>query len=181
MLGVDTRTDVDGGAIFETTHERSPARLFVVHRSRWPLATRSGRGRPPSEGFPDDGTRGSEESTMPGVDARVEQRQHRKVCALGDGSKAPGKRPPDHASGSSPLRGGMRHLPAGCSSGSTASSDAALAGWHDRPAVFGRQGPGVHPDRRPPRGKVGEGGRDRVHAGSEGQEGSIQSSTLWKR
>jgi len=105
MLGVDTRIDVDGGAIFETTHERSPARLFVVHRSRWPLATRSGRGRPPSEGFPDDGMRGSEASTMPGVDARVEQRQHREVCALGDGSKAPGKRPPDHVSGSSPPSG----------------------------------------------------------------------------
>lgn len=141
---------------------RSPMR-GVRQDSSWSTA-RGGPSRPGRVG--DDllrralrttGLEDGEESTMPGVDARADKRGTARSAHMEVRARHPGNARRTTCQARPTPRGVARHLPTGCSSGSTASSDAALAGWHDRFALLGWRRPAVHPHRRPfGGGRMGE-------------------------
>lgn len=169
-----TRTAyVDGGAIFETTHERSPARLDVAGRLR-PAPLDPGQ-------------------TRPGREARFQARQPMTDERRATSRRCPGPRTSRPASAEQAGRSARNTASRTTRRARTRSlgswdrgtcSAAAPPGarrlrtrrcWDGTTALqlSGRAGAGRAPPPMGPLGEPpGEGGDDRVRAGREGQEGS---------
>lgn len=181
------RAHVDGGAIFETTHERSPARLPVTHRLR----------RVPR----DPGRDGGDllRRALPATDARSTRSRRCQVLPAGallrqatQAGEALEHRQPDHASGSPPppsgsddeapaqrllLRehGTSGHGIFGCRRQGSCAGGMARPPCSLRTPCRGRACVRAAPAFGPGRGAEGD---DGVQVGSEGQEGSSPAGTL---